>query len=118
VGIDDQERNEVSGQFVWIEKSYAGGEGYLGARGSSEVGEGALLGNPARGFAEVGAILSESPEFYRCTVTRAFEKVLGRVPLLQDQSGFNQIADSFYQHRDFDRMIRDLVKSRSYQREN
>jgi hypothetical protein len=107
----------MTGQFLAIETPVSGAK-WIGGRGNSEVGDGAFLGKPARGFNDVGEILAESEQFYRCTTTRAFEKVLGRAPLLQDLAGFERIAKDFHQHRDFDRMIRDIIKSRSFQREN
>jgi hypothetical protein len=107
----------LSGQFLAISTPVTGAN-WIGGRGNTEVGEGALLGKEARGFNDVGRILSDSEQFYRCTTSRAFEKVLGRIPLFADQAGFDRIAKDFHRHRDFDRMIRDLVRTRSFQREN
>jgi hypothetical protein len=112
-----QERWALSGAFLPVENAQ-GGTFWIGGRANGEQGEGAFLGKEAKGFQDVGQILADSPQFYRCTTSRAFEKVLGRIPLFQDQAGFERIARDFHQHRNFDRMVRDIIKSRSFQREN
>jgi hypothetical protein len=115
--VQVNEKNALEGQFRTMGAATSEMR-YYGARGKTEKGQGAFLGKKAEGFEDVGKILAESPLFYRCTTSRAFERILGRIPLLQDTAGFEKISNDFYGHRDFDRMVRDIVKSRSFQREN
>ena len=115
--VQKNEPLAAQGYFLQVTTSVSG-RGFMGARGNSEVGQGAFMGQPASGYNDIGAILAETPAFYRCVVRHAFEKVLGRAPLLQDAAGFERISNDFMSHRDFNRMIREIATSNSYQREN
>jgi hypothetical protein len=115
--VQRDEPKAMQGQFLLL-TSPTTGRSFLGGTGNSESGEGALLGQPAQGFPGVGAILSESPLFYRCTTLRAFEKVIGRGPALEELKLFDQIASEFQTQRDFNELIRKLVLSPLYRKEN
>jgi hypothetical protein len=103
---------------------------FYGLRGVDNPSEGALLGQPVRGIAEVAGVIANSDQFARCTVQKAFENIFGReVPSTADcaiapnhpdcalvQSTAQKFKSSL--GYDYNKMIQELVSSELNMRGN
>lgn len=83
---------------------------------------GALLGTEiTQGVRQVGTVLANSRVFAKCSVTKAFEGLFGRAPAtIEEENLVNQTTDKFQSSLNYNytQMVKELVISPAYQREN
>jgi hypothetical protein len=114
--------DEVNGMYGEFGLSGGGMHAYsvyiLGMRNGDSAGNGAFLGKPASGVVAVGQILADSDMPYACATRRAFQEIYGRPPLIADAELVRATSKSFFNHKDFSRMIRELITNGSFGRDN
>lgn len=90
-----------------------------GVRSFDLPSPGAFLGKEIRGgIREVGEVLADSRQFHSCATLKAFENIFGRKPAPTDLDFLDQVTDRFLNHHFYNEMVRDLVNSELYQKEN
>ena len=96
----------------------------LGLRSRSDriSSGGALLGTEITGgVRQVGSVMANSRVFAKCSVTKAFEGLFGRAPAtIEEKNLVDQTTDKFTSSLNYNytQMVKKLVISPAYQREN
>ena len=95
-----------------------GNKPYWGIRGRGNrefISEGAFLGEKVQGIQEVGEVLSESPIFSRCVTDQAFLFVFGRAASFAENDMLQELSEQFESHRSFNKLVLDLMSTKSFQ---
>jgi hypothetical protein len=112
--LDQVQVNEwtaQSGEFRPVGGNFRGGtvHYFLGARAGGDPGEGAFLGSRVNGVRGVGRVLADSDLAYSCVVQRTYQEIMGRPPVLADSRRLRDLISQFRSHKNYDRMVREIV---------